>query len=286
MIGPVRAGAPAPPDTFTVATWNVHAGVDGWGRPFDVVGACLKLDADILVLAESWTPAGRPGIAEEVALAGGYVRHEHPIAGGRLARPHPTADDRWMRSYDWRGASHAIFLDSELAFGPRIRESPRYREAEPGHWAVAVLSRFPTSHARLIDLGRLERDRARRAAIVVAVTKGGERVDVAGVHMSHITYGAPLQFLRLSRALRAVSPSGPVLLAGDMNLWGPPVSAFFPGWKRASGHKTWPAWHPHSQVDHVLVRGPLTIVRSEALAPMGSDHLALLVRLTTALGPP
>ena len=38
-----------------------------------------------------------------------------------------------------------------------------------------------------------------------------------------------------------------------MNLWGPPVSSFFRGWRRAVIGRTWPAHRPHSQLDHVLV---------------------------------
>ena len=44
-----------------------------------------------------------------------------------------------------------------------------------------------------------------------------------------------------------------------MNLWGPPVRAFLPGWHRAVKGRTWPAWHPHSQIDHILVRGEVRV---------------------------
>lgn len=114
-------------------------------------------------------------------------------------------------------------------------------------------------------------------AIVVEIETGRAALTLVGTHMSHITYGAPVQFLRLARALRHVALSGPCILAGDMNLWGPPVVAFFPRCRRAARQKTWPAWRPHSQVDHILVRGPLTTAGGEALAPMGSDHLPLRV---------
>ena len=40
-----------------------------------------------------------------------------------------------------------------------------------------------------------------------------------------------------------------------MNLWGPPIHAFLGQWQRAVKGKTWPAWRPHSQLDHILVRG-------------------------------
>lgn len=86
--------------TFSVATFNPHAGVNGWGRPFDVVGACRAIDADVLVLQENWTPDIGPGIAAKVGEAPGYTVFDQPFAGGRLAGPHPQADGRWMKSFD------------------------------------------------------------------------------------------------------------------------------------------------------------------------------------------
>ena len=265
--------------TFVVGTFNIHAGVDGWGRPFDVVAACRRIGADVLVLEEAWTPEGRPGIADEVASAMGYTVHACPLAGGRRASPHPDAGDRWMRSLDWRGSSHAIFLESERPFGERIRASRRYAQAETGWWGVAVLSRLPVTASRIFELGRLQRDRARRAAVVLDVVAGGTPVTVVGTHMSHITYGAALQFLRLNRRLERTVTTPCAVLAGDMNLWGPPVAAFFPRWRRTFRQKTWPAWRPHSHVDHVLVRGPLSVLAAEVLPPAGSDHLPVRVEL-------
>jgi endonuclease/exonuclease/phosphatase family metal-dependent hydrolase len=266
--------------TLSVATFNVHAGVDGWGRPFDVVGACRAIDADVLVLEETWTPENRTGIAAAVGGALGYAVFEQPMAGGRLAGPHPHADGRWMKAFDWRGSSHAIYLDSERPFSSRVRRSGRYLDAEPGHWGLAVLSRLPIRGRSVIDLGRLQQDRARRFALVLDLEVDGIPLTVVGTHMSHIRHGAPVQFLRLSRAIRRLAPSGPGILAGDMNLWGPAVAAFFPEWRRALLRKTWPAWRPHSQVDHILIRGPLAVEGGEAYTSMGSDHRPLRVRLT------
>ncbi len=269
---------PDPSLSFSVATFNAHAGVDGWGRPYDVVAACRLIDADVLVLEENWAPDDLPSLAARVAEALGYDARELGLAAGRLAGPHPDADGRWMRPFDWRGKSHAIFLDSELPFSEKVARSRRFREAERGRWGIAVLSRLPVVRTDVLDLGRLARDRARRAALAVTVDTVPE-VTVIGTHMSHITYGAPSQFLRLARAIRGTVGTQPAVLAGDMNLWGPPVSLLLPGWRRAVRAKTWPAWRPHSQVDHVLVRGRLFVLGGAVLGTVGSDHLPLRVTL-------
>ena len=44
--------------SLTLATFNVHMGVDGWGRPSTWSAACAGLDADVLVMQESWAPDG------------------------------------------------------------------------------------------------------------------------------------------------------------------------------------------------------------------------------------
>ena len=276
---------PSPgPTTFVVANFNLHAGIDGWGRPFDVVAACRGIGADLLVLEECWTPttADQPGLAATVGVALGYSVLELPLSSGRRAGPHPRADHRWMRPFDWRGSSHAVYLDGHRPYSPGMIRSPRYQQGQAGNWGIAVLSRFPVVDHDVVDLGRLRRDRARRGALLVRVDVGGHRLAVVGTHMSHLTYGSPLHFARLRRLLEARVGDAPAVLAGDMNLWGPPVGAFFRGWQRAVRGKTWPAWNPHSQLDHILVRGSLDVLSSEVLPMAGSDHRPVRARL--ALG--
>lgn len=260
----------------------MHAGVDGWGRPFDLVAVCREIDADVLVVQETWTPDNGTGIAEVVGSALGYDVFEQPLARGRLAAPHPQADRRWVQSLRGRGWNHALYLDNERSFDVTVGRSRRYLDADPGHWGIAVLSRLPVHSHGVVDLGRLKHDQARRFAVVVKLGLSGIPLTVIGTHMSHFTYGAHIQFLRLSRAIRQMVPSGAGVLAGDMNLWGPPVAAFFPGWRRALRRRTWPAWRPHSQVDHILIRGPLRVVGGEVFDSRGSDHLPLRARLAVA----
>ena len=94
----------------------------------------------------------------------------------------------------------------------------------------------------------------RRAAIVVDIKAEGVPLSIVGTHMSHLQYGSHRHYGTLNTLLRSEARPDAVLL-GDMNLWGPPVRAFLPDWRRAVKGRTWPAWNPHSQIDHILVRG-------------------------------
>ncbi len=91
--GSVRRSMPAAPPSLTVASFNLHAGIDGWGRPFDVVAACRDLDADVLVLQETWTPdepPAHPAAAGHPRLGDGDRRRARLRGRRAPARPRPT----------------------------------------------------------------------------------------------------------------------------------------------------------------------------------------------------
>ena len=268
---------------LVVANFNVHCGVDGWGRPYDVVAACGALEADVLVVEETWTPEAGVGTAEAVAAAHGYQVHGVALATGRLAGPHPDADGRWMPRIGWRAAHNALYLDSERGLPGRVAHTARYRQAEPGAWGVAVLTRQPAELVRVVDLGRVAWDWSRRAAVIVRVPGAG--LTVVGTHMTHLVMGSPAAYRRLSRALAPEVGGGPAVLAGDMNLWGPPLSVLLPGWHRSVRGPTWPAWRPHSQVDHILVNDGTRVLSGEVRPDAGSDHRPVVVRLEVAPPP-
>jgi endonuclease/exonuclease/phosphatase family metal-dependent hydrolase len=50
------------------------------------------------------------------------------------------------------------------------------------------------------------------------------------------------------------------------------VRAFLSGWHKAVKGRTWPAWNPHSQIDHILVRGNVRVSSGDVLPAAGSDH--------------
>jgi endonuclease/exonuclease/phosphatase family metal-dependent hydrolase len=245
--------------TLSVATFNVHAGVDRHGVPFDVPAAAASIDADVLVVQELWWADGAPSPAERLAArVGGWWVWQPAgtgtfIAAGRGRLP-------------GLGAS-AVVLDG----GQR---SPTHRQHGRGVVGTAVIGRVPILRSSLVTLPPLRRDGVCRGAIVVDVAVGGGAVRVIGTHMAHLSHGALRHFAAIRRGLTpaAGAPDGWVL-AGDLNLWGAVVERVLPGWQRAVVGRTWPAHRPFVQPDHVLVAGSGLRVRSgQVHRDVGSDH--------------
>jgi endonuclease/exonuclease/phosphatase family metal-dependent hydrolase len=272
-----------------VASYNVHGGVDGWGRPFDVVEACRRVDADVLMLQESWSPDDGVSMAQTVARRLGYAAVELSFARGRIVAPSvvasEVASDRWG-PHLWARSVHGMRIDRRNVESARPRGRERARSArkpvQRGAWGIAVLSRLPVQGSQTVDLGKLPTDPSRRGAIVVDVELPGTTLPlrVAGTHLAHLSQGSPLHINALRRALHSLSPV-PSVLAGDMNLWGPPLVMLFPGWARAVRGRTWPAWwwRPVAQSDHILVRRSVKVESGEVLRIDGSDHLPLRATL-------
>jgi endonuclease/exonuclease/phosphatase family metal-dependent hydrolase len=256
-----------------VATCNLHAGIDAWGRRFDARHALAALDADVLLLQECWTDEGASStFVEEVAHDLGGESREVPLARGRRAEPHPNPPAAWYRRRSYLDGDHSLYLDQDLPYSKKLTGSPRYRAASPGTFSLGVVSKYPILESVTIPLGRLPRDRVHRSLLVVRLDVEGAELQVICTHMTHLTYGSPKHFATLRRITKE-HPALPTVIGGDMNLWGPLVQAQLPGFSRAIKTKTWPAWKPHSHVDHLLVNDQVRVVRAEVGAFMGSDHL-------------
>ena len=221
---------------LTIASYNTHFGVDRPGQPFDVMAAIAALDADVVALQEVWQPhdTGR-SFAADAAEQLGYEVHEAPLAPGLI--------------------THRQDLVT------------RHEQSE-GMWGLALLSRVPSRARPTIPLGRIALDRAARVALPVEI-EGGPVVVVT--HISHRLFGSPRQIRRVARVL---DPDGePTVVLGDFNLWGPPVGLLFgDGWTRPVRGRTWPAWRPHSQIDHIVCNRSVAARDGEVLAMTPSDH--------------
>ncbi len=268
---------------LTIASFNVHAGIDGWGRHFDLVGASRRIDADVLVLQESWSPEAGTPLAREIADACGYEVVEAELARGRMVSPDPalvTDDDPPTWGPGRAAQTRMLRIDGRPGSRrSRLSAAELRLPATRGGWGIALLSRLPVRRHEVVELPDLRGDAADRKAVVAELDVGGTPLVVAGVHLSHLRRGSPIQV----RALRHALPPAPTpaVLLGDMNCWGPPLVAMLPGWHRAVTGRTWPAWRPHSQIDHILVRGSVEVLGGEVLPPLGSDHRP--VRATLAV---
>jgi endonuclease/exonuclease/phosphatase family metal-dependent hydrolase len=260
---------------LSIANYNMHCGMDGWGRPYDYLHAITALDADVIVLEEAWTTQGDTGGGQAAAAADtlGYQLVAHTLGEGRRIRPQPDADDHWIARPVWADRNRALFMDGVRPLPESVQTLPRWQEAEPGTWGIAVLVRpdLPVEATRLVHMSALRTDRVRRAALVVDLAVDGRPISVVGTHMSHLLYGSHRNWAELRRQLETEARPDAVM-AGDMNTWGPLVRVFMPGWRRAVVGRTWPSWRPHSQIDHIVVRGALRPVSGAVLPAAGSDH--------------
>ncbi|MGH9027181.1 MAG: endonuclease/exonuclease/phosphatase family protein [Acidimicrobiia bacterium] len=233
---------------LTLVAFNAHAGVHGRrrlaGQRFDLAGALRAFDADVIVIPEAYRPDRGPDPIAETAATIGEL-YEFVLGRERL--------DPWPHL---------------------VRRGPG-----TGHRSLAVITRLPTRRVGDLSVGRVVGDPARaRAALHLELDVDGRPLQLVAVHLtSRLPHGPPIQLSRLRRLLP--EPPPPAVVAGDFNFWGPPVRALLPGWRRAVVGRTWPARRPHSQIDHVLVRGGVTAVSGEVLPDVGSDHRPVRVRL-------
>jgi endonuclease/exonuclease/phosphatase family metal-dependent hydrolase len=238
---------------LTIAAFNAHFGVgrsgDERGVRFDVAEVVRGFGADIAVIAECWRDDDGKGIVDELAEEGYAVEYCHMMA-----------------------------LERRRDRGGRRDAAPR-----AGIWELAVLSRFPIVARREIVLGTIKGDPVgSRRALEVTTDVNGVPLDVIGVHTSSRLHTlAPLRHLYGLK--RQLTNGVPQLIAGDFNFWGPPIGLMMPEWKRPVRGRTWPANKPHSQIDHVLVRGAEPI-DGEVLAATSSDHRPVRARVRLVAG--
>jgi len=229
---------------LTITSFNCHAGLrsrrNGVCAPYDLEAALLGIDADVIVLQESWTPDGGTAVVRHVGEAVGAEVFELRFGRARLDPwPHVPRDGGGL-----------------------------------GDVGLAVLSRIPAEMQDRLSVGTVVGDPTpERGALHVVLDVAGTKVDLVGVHLSsRLPYGPPIQLRRLAAHLPP--PGRPAIVTGDCNLWGPGVEAFLPGWRRAVRGRTWPAGRPHSQIDHIMVRDAdgTQVLHSEVLPALGSDH--------------
>lgn len=156
--------------------------------------------------------------------------------------------------------------------------SPQRLDKHPARWTVAIVSRLPADR---LDDRMIPSIRGTERALVRIRLRENDVVLAAG-HFDgvHALRRNPLTWWRQRRALQALAPTHQ-LIAADCNMWGPVVARDFRPLRRAVRGPTWPAWRPHSQIDHLLIDHRLEVLDSQVLGDMGSDHLPVVATLRT-----
>ena len=133
--------------------------------------------------------------------------------------------------------------------------------------------------------GRLRPELVRdepRVAVVADIETPEGPVTVANTHLSFINLWNGRQLRRLTADL--TQGPDPLVLMGDLNM-GAQRASRITGMRSAVQAVTFPKESPSQQIDHVLVRGPVTAGSGESVLLPVSDHRALRVELDPHLEP-
>jgi endonuclease/exonuclease/phosphatase family metal-dependent hydrolase len=226
---------------FAVSSLNMHAGVGSAGRPFDVEAAIRGLDADCVVLQETWFPESGPDPLASAATALGAELFRLPLRAV--------------------GSLRAIGIPADSG---------------PGHSGLAVLCRHAVISYELADLGQLRGDPVRRRAQILTIELHDKSVvRIVATHLTHRLV-SPLQLARLIRKLDGIHV--PTVIAGDLNMPGL-IASRARSFTMAVRGRTWPAELPVIQLDHILAGPGIEPLAGAVLPPAGSDHLPVHARL-------
>jgi endonuclease/exonuclease/phosphatase family metal-dependent hydrolase len=234
---------------FTLASFNCHWGVGRFrhhhAQPYDVARLIESWDADIVVVPEVVRDYDGASLLDPLVDAG------YTIESVRL-------------------------MDLQ-----KRRDRSRVRDLVPrmGYWELGVATRFPIKGRREIVMGSFNTDPVgTRRALSLTLDIERTAVELIAVHTSSKFYvGTPMR--QLNALKRQLEAGGPQIIAGDFNFWGPPVGMLMSEWKRPVRGRTYPGHRPHSQIDHVLVRGGIEPLSGEVLAETPSDHRPVRARL-------
>ena len=157
-----------------VATYNLHAGIDGWGRPTAVVDAAVALDADVLVVQESWRSAN-VDLTAEIAARTGATAHSYVCATGWRVTG-GTGRATWQPADALLVGNRGLYVDSEHPLSERSKgRLERAEGAERGEWCIGVVTRLDVLKEDVAELTRfavqngmvgVEREKGDRAAHV------------------------------------------------------------------------------------------------------------------------
>ena len=110
-------------------------------------------------------------------------------------------------------------------------DAPRHRRGRRTavEWGLGLLTRLPIREIHAESLGRLPREKVKRALIVATLEDDGRPFYVLAVHGAHLSHGSYRQYRRVSEIVDRLDPSLPILLGGDFNSWRPLLRVLLPG---------------------------------------------------------
>jgi endonuclease/exonuclease/phosphatase family metal-dependent hydrolase len=171
---------------------------------------------------------------------------------------------------------------------------PNVRLRGGGHYGNAILSRFPLTDTRNIDLTIPPTKRRSVLHARFRVRRPGETHALRTVHVFNLHLGLSQVLRRIqiqkflaSHPFRHFHPRTPVIVAGDFNdVWGTlgPKYLLPAGFRGlAKPIRTYPAWAPLMPLDSVYVRGDVELLHvhrpHQQIARAASDHLPLFAEL-------
>ncbi len=241
---------PRPMTSISIASLNLRYGIAPKSeQPFDVVAAIRALDADVVGLQEVWRPKHGEAAHELAAAELGYA-----VADLQLPRKHNKTSPPLVRNTEGLHGSW---------------------------WGVSILSRLPILDTTAVDFAPILFDAGHRRSLVATVkTPWDQDLAVVSSHLTYRLWGSINHLRTLAKHGRALTSEA--VLVGDLNMWGPVVDRFVPGWQRPVRGRTWPHSRPHSQIDHILVSHGLRVTDARVCNPVGSDHLPVRVCLQAA----
>ncbi len=266
----MTAPAPGPTAALRIATYNLLHGLDLRTGRVDLDAAAeaiAGLEADVVAVQEVDRGLVRSDHCDQVAELAARLGRTGVFAPALLGDP----TLRWARGPgadpDPGGPAYGIGLLSALPL------TAVAVAALPGGGPGEARPRKPDARRPPIPY----RDGEPRAALRVTVEAPWGPVAVTTAHLSFVPWRGRRQLATVAAFARGGPDGGSAVLLGDLNLLPPVVDRALRrrGWRTLAGAPTFPSWRPAMQLDHLLVRGRLTL---EALrvGPLGpSDHLPL-----------
>ena len=257
--------------SLRLATYNLLHGLDvrrGGRLDLGAAAAGIRaLSADVVALQEVDRGLDRTGGIDQLAWLAEELGFQGIFAAALLGNPEAA----WSTADGDDGVSPAygIGLLSRLPMERgRVRRLPG---GGPGRRCRPASPQRP---------GWDHEPRVVLVADVVLSPHSPRTLRVATTHLSYLPWRGLRQLRAALRATRASRSAveGAVLL-GDLNLpvWAVRVASR--RWTHVGGMPTYPAWNPRVQIDHMLMRGPMSVHEVIAAPPATSDHLPLIAEI-------